>query len=107
MGLKKYCLNFCFLPQVLRVCVCMCVQVDVFCKLMSDFSMEYRTTHDKIMARLERKKHEKERKKTKGKFIVSEKKKKKKKIQTKLNKLAALKLCSKQTHTSTKPSPES
>lgn len=68
MGLKKYCLNFC---HKYYVCVRMCVQVDVFCKLMSDFSMEYRTTHDKIMARLERKKHEKERKKTKGKFIVS------------------------------------
>ena len=53
------------------VYVCVCVQVGGFCKLMSDFSMEYRTTHDKIMARLERKKHEKERKKTKGKFIVS------------------------------------
>ena len=33
--------------------------------------MEYRTTHGKVMARLERKKHERERKKTKGKFIVS------------------------------------
>ena len=33
--------------------------------------MEYRTTHGKVLARLERKKHEKERKKTKGKFIVS------------------------------------
>ena len=45
--------------------------MDDFCKLMSDFSMEYRTTHDKVLARLERKKHERERKKTKGKFIVS------------------------------------
>ena len=33
--------------------------------------MEYRTTHGKVLARLERKKHEKARKKTKGKFIVS------------------------------------
>jgi hypothetical protein len=33
--------------------------------------MEYRTTHGKVQARLERKKHEKERRKTKGKFIVS------------------------------------
>ena len=47
------------------------LQVDSFCKLLSDFSMEYRTTHGKVLARLERKKHEKERKKTKGKFIVS------------------------------------
>ena len=46
-------------------------QVDGFCKLLSDFTMEYRTTHGKVMARLERKKHERERKKTKGKFIVS------------------------------------
>ena len=47
------------------------LQVDSFCKLLSDFSMEYRTTHGKVMARLERKKYERERKKTKGKFIVS------------------------------------
>ena len=33
--------------------------------------MEYRTTHGKVLAKLEKKKHEKERKKTKGKFIVS------------------------------------
>ena len=35
--------------------------------------MEYRTTHGKVLARMERKKHERERKKTKGKFIVSSK----------------------------------
>ena len=46
-------------------------QIDRFCKLISDFCMEYRTTHGKVLARLERKKFEKERKKTKGKFIVS------------------------------------
>ena len=51
---------------------CYVVQVDSFCKLLSEFSMEYRTTHGKVLARLERKKHEKERKKTKGKFIVSD-----------------------------------
>ena len=34
--------------------------------------MEYRTTHQKVIARLERKKLDKERKKTKGKFIVSQ-----------------------------------
>ena len=33
--------------------------------------MEYRTTHGKVLAKLEKKKHEKERRKTKGKFIVS------------------------------------
>ena len=48
------------------------MQVDSFCKLLSDFSMEYRTTHGKVLARLERKKHERERKKTKGKLIVSQ-----------------------------------
>ena len=32
--------------------------------------MEYRTTHGKVLAKLEKKKHERERKKTKGKFIV-------------------------------------
>ena len=45
--------------------------MDTFCKLISEFSMEYRTTHGKVLAKLEKKKHEKERRKTKGKFIVS------------------------------------
>ena len=39
--------------------------------MISEFSMEYRTTHGKVLAKLEKKKHERERKKTKGKFIVS------------------------------------
>ena len=39
--------------------------------MISEFSMEYRTTHGKVLAKLEKKKHEKERRKTKGKFIVS------------------------------------
>lgn len=47
------------------------IQIDSFCKLLSDFCMEYRTMHGKILTRLERKKYEKERKKTKGKLIVS------------------------------------
>ena len=47
-------------------------QLNDFCKLLSDFSMEYRTMHGKVLARLERKRHERERKKTKGRFIVSE-----------------------------------
>lgn len=34
--------------------------------------MEYRTTHGKVLARMERKKNERERKKTKGRFIVSQ-----------------------------------
>lgn len=46
------------------------LQVEGFCKLISEFSMEYRTTHGKVLAKLEKKKHERERKKTKGKFIV-------------------------------------
>ena len=32
--------------------------------------MEYRTTHGKVLTRIERKKYEKERKKTKGKLII-------------------------------------
>lgn len=48
-----------------------CVQVGSFCKLISDFAMEYRTTYDKVQAKLERIKHEKERNKKRGKLIVS------------------------------------
>ncbi len=39
--------------------------------MLSDFAMEYRTTHDKVQAKLERIKHEKERNKKRGKLIVS------------------------------------
>ena len=43
----------------------------MFCKLLSDFAMEYRTTYDKVQAKRERIKHEKERVKKRGKLIVS------------------------------------
>ena len=46
------------------------LKIDGFCRLLSDFSMEYRTTHGKVLTRIERKKYEKERKKTKGKLII-------------------------------------
>ena len=46
-------------------------QVDDFFKLLSDFSMEYRTAYGKIQQRMERKRKEEARKKTKGKLIVS------------------------------------
>eukprot|EP00731_Ephydatia_muelleri_P026515 Em0018g615a len=46
------------------------LRIDSFCRLLSDFSMEYRTTHGKVLTRIERKKYEKERKKTKGKLII-------------------------------------
>ena len=46
-------------------------QVNTFCKLLSDFAMEYRTTYDKVQAKRERIKHEKEREKKRGKLIVS------------------------------------
>lgn len=45
--------------------------MDSFCQLLSNFALEYRTTHGKVVARMERKKQEKDRNKTKGKFIVS------------------------------------
>ena len=46
-------------------------QVNTFCKMLSDFAMEYRTTYDKVQAKRERIKHEKEREKKRGKLIVS------------------------------------
>ena len=46
------------------------LQVDAFCQLLSSFAMEYRTTHGKVRERMERKKQEENRNKTKGKFIV-------------------------------------
>ena len=45
--------------------------MDAFCLLLSNFALEYRTTFGKVVARNERKKQERDRNKTKGKFIVS------------------------------------
>jgi hypothetical protein len=45
-------------------------RVDAFCQLVSTFALEYRTTHGKVVARMERKKQERDRNKTKGKFIT-------------------------------------
>ncbi len=61
------CTDLCF-KFIVSVCV---IQVSGFCKMMSDFAMEYRTTYDKVQAKLERIKHEKERNKKRGKLIVS------------------------------------
>ena len=45
--------------------------MDAFCLLLSNFALEYRTTFGKVVAKNERKKQERDRNKTKGKFIVS------------------------------------
>lgn len=47
------------------------LQIDDFFKLISDFSMEYRTAYGKVLQRIERKKKEQARLRTKGKLIVS------------------------------------
>lgn len=47
------------------------LQVDDFFKLISEFSMEYRTVHGKVLQKIERRKKEQARLKTKGKLIVS------------------------------------
>lgn len=47
------------------------LQIDTFFKLISDFSMEYRTAHSKLLQRMARKKQEQNRIRTKGKLIVS------------------------------------
>jgi hypothetical protein len=44
-------------------------RVDAFCLLLSNFALEYRTTFGKVVAKNERKKQERDRNKTKGKFI--------------------------------------
>ena len=41
-----------------------------FCKVVSEFALEYRTTRDKVQQMLEKKANQRERKKTRGKMIV-------------------------------------
>jgi len=46
------------------------VKVTVFCKAISEFALEYRTTREKLLQEREKKASQKERKKTRGKMIV-------------------------------------
>lgn len=41
-----------------------------FCKTLSEFALEYRTTREKVVQMLEKKATQRERKKTRGKMIV-------------------------------------
>ncbi|XP_076470053.1 FH1/FH2 domain-containing protein 3-like [Babylonia areolata] len=43
--------------------------INQFCKVMSEFALEYRTTRDKVLHMMEKKANQRERKKTRGKMI--------------------------------------
>ncbi|GFR77769.1 FH1/FH2 domain-containing protein 3 [Elysia marginata] len=46
------------------------MKMNHFCKVVSEFALEYRTTRDKVQQMLEKKANQRERKKTRGKMIV-------------------------------------
>lgn len=46
------------------------MKVNHFCKVLSEFALEYRTTRDKVLQMLQKKANQRERKKTRGKMIV-------------------------------------
>ena len=46
------------------------LKVNHFCKTLSEFALEYRTTREKVVQQLEKKANQRERKKTRGKMIV-------------------------------------
>lgn len=46
------------------------LKVSQFCKTVSEFALEYRTTREKVIQQLEKKATQRERKKTRGKMIV-------------------------------------
>ena len=46
------------------------MNVDVFCKIISEFALEYRTTRDRVLIQNEKRANQRERKKTRGKMIV-------------------------------------
>lgn len=45
-------------------------KISQFCKVISEFALEYRTTRDKVMQQLQKKQNQRERKKTRGKMIL-------------------------------------
>ena len=49
---------------------CKDMKVHHFCKVVSEFALEYRTTREKVLQQNAKKKSYKERKKTRGKLIV-------------------------------------
>lgn len=46
------------------------LKINNFCKIISEFALEYRTTREKVVQQLEKKANQRERKKTRGKMIV-------------------------------------
>lgn len=46
------------------------VKIAEFCKIVSEFALEYRTTREKVLQQREKKANNRERKKTRGKMIV-------------------------------------
>ncbi|XP_060077995.1 uncharacterized protein LOC132557517 isoform X2 [Ylistrum balloti] len=46
------------------------LKVNAFCKTISEFALEYRTTREKVIQQLQKKANQRERKKTRGKMIV-------------------------------------
>ena len=46
------------------------VKIGPFCKTLSEFALEYRTTRDKVLQQRQKKENQRERKKTRGKMIV-------------------------------------
>ncbi len=47
------------------------VKVNQFCKAITEFSLEYRTAREKVLQQRQKKAHQRERNKTRGKLIVS------------------------------------
>ncbi|XP_070195537.1 FH1/FH2 domain-containing protein 3-like isoform X13 [Littorina saxatilis] len=45
------------------------MKINQFCKVVSEFALEYRTTRDKVLHMIEKKANQRERKKTRGKMI--------------------------------------
>lgn len=54
----------------LGVTDCKEIKIHQFCKNVSEFALEYRTTREKVLQQHAKKKSYKERKKTRGKLIV-------------------------------------
>ena len=45
-------------------------KINVICKVVAEFSLEYRTTREKVLQQRQKKENQRERKKTRGKMIV-------------------------------------
>jgi len=61
----KFLLYLGYTPQASRE-----AKVGLFCKSLSEFALEYRTTREKLQQQREKKATQKERRRTRGKMIV-------------------------------------